>query len=174
MSSIILNCQIKAPVHLKLPLGGGSHDAHVIKSGCQVIDIVTSTDAIIDCITLTNHYTHKLLIKYLDVQTASSSKWKTCMEEKTLMPDCHSEVGSQSRFSYKLQLVKRIKSLRLILRQPSLNWNEFGVHDVTLYGRKSSSIENEKEEEDGDVLEMKMKKMAEIMHETNSIIDQLK
>lgn len=99
----------------------------------------------VGCITFLNHYTHRLTLKYCtntgQISNSNSapaaSQWKTCIQSFELMPNCHCERGSQklvtlnkAHFSTPLDNVNR---LRLILRQPSPCWKDFGIKDLKCY-----------------------------------------
>ena len=116
-------------------------------SGCQVVDVDfhSPIPESVGCITFRNHYTHTLTLKYCCTNTGQISnsnsdptlRWKTCMERLQLMPNCHCERGSQTLvvlnracFSVPLEKVSR---LRLILRQPSPYWKQFGIRDLKCY-----------------------------------------
>ena len=53
------------------------------------------------------------------------------------MPNCHCERGSQSLVvlnkAHFLASLENVISLRLILRQPSPEWNQFGIRDLKIY-----------------------------------------
>ena len=117
-------------------------------SGCQVVDVEfhSPVPASIGCITFQNHYTHTLTLKYCSTTTGQISnsnsdhpptQWKTCMNQYTLMPNCHYERGSQTllvlnekHFHVPLE---NVCCLRFILRQPSPDWEQFGIRDIHCY-----------------------------------------
>ena len=96
----------------------------------------------IGCIAFQNYYTHTLTMKFSTGQISNSksdqaSQWKTCIKSLKLMPNPHCERGSESltvlnraHFSAPLE---RVSFLRLILRQPSPDWNQFGIRDLKCY-----------------------------------------
>ena len=134
MAAVKIDYNISPPVYLALL--PSDTPPHV--SGCQVIDveITHSSPPTIDRIVFRNYYTHTISIKYHSADESSSLPWKHCLREKTLMSSCHCEEGSQDWFSFKLTTVGdegRVKNLRLVLRQPSCNWNEFSIRDLTIY-----------------------------------------
>ena len=89
-----------------------------------------------------NHYTHSITLKFLGQISNSksdknSSQWKTCITTLVLMPNCHCDRGSENlfvlnkaHFSVPLRNVSR---LRLILRQPSPDWIQFGIKYLKLF-----------------------------------------
>lgn len=112
------------------------------QSGCQVIDVEfpSPLPETIGCLTFQNHYTHTLTLKFWQGQFSnlkSVSKWRTCISKLQLMPNCHYEQGSQNvvvlnRAHFTAPL-ENVGCLRLILRQPSPDWNQFGIGDLKCY-----------------------------------------
>ena len=106
----------------------------------------------IGCITFQNYYTHTLTMKFTTGQISNlksdqASTWKTCIKSLKLMPNCHYERGSESlivlnsaHFSAPLE---KVSCLRLILRQPSPDWNQFGIRDLKCYSVSSPFCCNE-------------------------------
>ena len=126
------------------------------------VDMHSPVPESIDYVIFRNHYTHTVTLKYCslsqilnsnpDCQNSNSkpdhpptatqhahtpSQWRTCLKEHRLMADCHRERGSQrmvvlnhTHFPTPLHCPQR---LRLILRQPSLQWAEFGIRDLHCY-----------------------------------------
>lgn len=149
-----VSCSVKPAVYLRVRrAAAGTSDSDTESetrpSGCQVVDVVIHSPVPerIGCITFQNYYTHTITIKYCTSQnsnsnhdsTASStrSQWRTCIREHQLMPNCHCERGSQAlvvlngtHFRCPLD---HVKGLRLILKQPSPCWLEFGIRDLHCY-----------------------------------------
>lgn len=133
-----LECDVRSPVYLELPLTHPPVD-HMIRFGCQVIDVVVSTPSSIECLAFQNYYTHSITIKFVIAgrSTSDPMSWQYCIKDRVLMPQCHCEIGSQQRFiignkEFQQQL-SNIQQLRIILKQPSSNWKSFGINDLTLY-----------------------------------------
>ena len=115
-------------------------------SGCQVVDVEfhSPIPEVIGCITFHNHYTHTLTLQYQTQQSRQTpnsesdpAEWRTAIRRFQLMPNCHYERGSQSlvvlnkaHFTSQLENTRR---LRLILRQPSPDWVQFGIRDLKIY-----------------------------------------
>ena len=133
-----LVCDIRSPVYLEPPLTHPPLD-HMTRFGCQVIDVVVSTPSSIECLAFQNYYTHSITIKFVIAgrSTSDPTSWQYCMKDRILMPQCHCEVGSQQRFIFGneefQQQLSNIQQIRIILKQPSSNWNSFGINDLTLY-----------------------------------------
>ena len=99
----------------------------------------------IGCITFFNYYTHTLTLKYWQGQFSNSksvtSKWRTCVSKLQLMPNCHCERGSENMVvlnrAHFIVPLENVSRLRLILRQPSPDWNRFGIRDLKCYSDPS-------------------------------------
>lgn len=143
----LVECDVQRPVYLRLPLTvPESRENHVTKSGCQVIEVnIRSGCLSINQIVFRNNYTHNISIKYVPRSDPVSDpeSWKYCLKDRVLMPNCHCETGSQNWFVYNLQLEAGIQRLRVILKQPSLNWINFGIKDIALYSFINSSAETD-------------------------------
>ena len=132
-------------------------------SGCQVMDIeLYQPSSQISIIRFRNHYTYAITVLYQspepmvltqnatthvsnNFQSHSSGcgGWKVGVAKHILMPLCHCdspdaqkwvELG-QSAFQGKLEDVVR---LRLILRQPSPHWRQFGIENFSCHHHNSS------------------------------------
>ena len=99
----------------------------------------------IGCVSFQNHYTHSLTLKFRSQAAAeqiSNSKsdrgvWQTAIDRVQLMTNCHCERGSQvlvvlNRAHFLVPLENVIR-LRFILRQPSPDWNQFGIQGLKIY-----------------------------------------
>ena len=114
-------------------------------SGCQVVDVTlrSHSSSPLRYLVFKNRYTYSITVKYLKRATSMTSppQWVMCIRNHTLMPNCHCEQGSQNwnvlTVSNK-ETSKDITRLRLILRQPSPQWKEFGVDHVTCYTASST------------------------------------
>lgn len=66
----------------------------------------------------------------------SLSDWVVSVQNKELMPDPHSETGSEDRViiasSDSLVPLHEITALRFLLRQPSPNWKTFSLEDISV------------------------------------------
>ena len=125
------------------------------QSGCQVVEVEFHSpipDAI-GCVTFQNHYTHSLTLKFLSRSSErvsnsksdqiservskSDDKWKTAIARFELMPNCHCERGSQNLIvlnrAHFLVPLDNVVCLRLILRQPSPDWHQYGIRDLKFY-----------------------------------------
>ena len=144
-----ISCEVKAGAFLSV---GGSHSGSsdsnywhgevseaVRPSGCQVVDVEIHDPVPdrIDRILFRNHYTHSVTIKFQTKQAHSNDPMHTLIRDLELMPNCHSETGAQEwiilsekHFLTKLSHVTR---LRLLLRQPSPHWKEFGIEDFAIF-----------------------------------------
>ena len=133
-----LECDIRSPVYLEPPLTYPPLN-HMIRFGCQVIDVVISAPSSIECLAFQNYYTHSITIKFVKAgrSTSDPTSWQYCIKDRILMPQCHCEIGSQQRFIFGneefQQQLSNIQQIRIILKQPSSNWNSFGINDLTLY-----------------------------------------
>ena len=119
-------------------------------SGCQVVDVEfrPPIPEIIGCVTFQNHYTHSLTLKYWSKRSgqisnlkpdhpAPGGEWRVGIRNLQLMPNCHCERGSQSLVilnkAHFMAPLENVSRLRLILRQPSPDWIQFGVKDLNCY-----------------------------------------
>lgn len=68
--------------------------------------------------------------------TRSSSDWTVGLQSKILMPDPHTETGSQDLVivsaSESLVSLHDVTALRFILRQPSPNWKKFNIEEIAV------------------------------------------
>ena len=161
-------CNLRSPVYLHVPtpmegepstklgihLALSMEEATGIKtegkkargSGCQVVDVTlrNHTSLPIRYLVFKNRYTYSITVKYLQRTTSLTSppQWVVCVQNHILMPNCHCEQGSQSwnvlTVSKEDKTLNEITRLRLILRQPSPQWKEFGVDHVTCYTTSST------------------------------------
>ena len=64
------------------------------------------------------------------------SDWSLCIANKDLMPDPHSETGSQDYFTLdsaeSTVPMHDVTALRFILRQPSPNWKTYKIEDISV------------------------------------------
>ena len=127
-------------------------------SGCQVVNVEfrSPVPEEIGSITFRNHYTHSLTLKYCQtvVGRISNSKsdknttqWKTCIRNVVLMPNPHCERGSEklvvlNKAHFNVPLLN-VSCLRLILRQPSPDWIQFGIRDLKFYCVPSPFCQNQ-------------------------------
>ena len=149
--SLEVPCTIKPPVsltatttddrsHVCTSLGPDSGSIRT-PSGCQVIDVHmhSPTTESIQYITFQNYYTYSVTIKFQTrpVLGKRQSGWKTCVKDLKLMPNCHCEQGSQGGviLSEKqfLNSLDGVTQLRIILKQPSPHWREFGIRNLRCF-----------------------------------------
>ena len=108
-------------------------------SGCQVVDVTLRTSpSSVRYLVFKNRYTHCITVKSLSSSSPSEpSRWNVCVRDYVLMPNCHCEQGSQSWVvlgeEEGVRDMEEVSKLRLILRQPSPHWREFGVDHFTCY-----------------------------------------
>ena len=66
----------------------------------------------------------------------SASDWTISVQNKLLMPDPHTETGSQDviviNATESLVSLHDVTALRFILRQPSPNWKTFNVEEIAV------------------------------------------
>ncbi|XP_078399945.1 nicolin-1-like isoform X1 [Cetorhinus maximus] len=134
-------CIIKSPIALQT----GDVKTDLAKPGVFVIEVTFPRERVVNlqAITFKNYYTAFLTIRLQRRATAESDrrllKWKTCIRNKCLMPNPHTENGSQDYFSiYRDQMLfepDEVTTVRLILRQPSPVWLNFTIEDIKMYER---------------------------------------
>ena len=132
-----------------------SSGSSALGSGCQVIDVQLQKPQI-SIIRFRNNYTYAISVLYQSSAVEEEShthanklhtsthggyevgEWKVGVANHVLMASCHCDSASaqkwvelgQSVFKSKLQNVVR---LRLILRQPSPHWKQFGIENISCY-----------------------------------------
>ncbi|XP_028574410.2 uncharacterized protein LOC114591484 isoform X4 [Podarcis muralis] len=88
-----------------------------------------------------NYYTAFLTVRmqqqnFTNKGRKSRSSWVTCLRNYCLMPNPHTEEGSQDYFclsrNQMLCSVDRAIAMRLILRQPSPTWLRFSIEELQL------------------------------------------
>ncbi|XP_051874028.1 nicolin-1 isoform X2 [Pristis pectinata] len=139
MADDCIACIIKTPVALQ----SGDLKTDSAKPGVFVIEVTFPKERITNVrkITFKNYYTAFLTIRLQQRVSAESDKtllkWKTCLRDMCLMPNPHTENGSQDYFSiYRHQLLfepNDVVTVRLILRQPSPVWLNFTLEDIKVY-----------------------------------------
>ncbi len=127
MSNLIpVPCTISKPFTVTTVYQGRS-----LQSGCKVVDLVLNETCQLAAIKFRNHYTHTLsvLATMEPEDTLYSAREWVCMRD-----GCHWETGGQSwHLLDHLPTLTTVARLQLILRQPSPNWRDFGIKDITLY-----------------------------------------
>ncbi|KAK3101124.1 hypothetical protein FSP39_001126 [Pinctada imbricata] len=134
-----MNCNIKAPVVLTV-----EENKSTFHSGCRVIDISFPSIANPEVaeIHFKNFYTAYISVRVKfkappENGEPGDMKWKTCLRRMRLMPNPHTEAGSQDYFCISRKQLScdltNISGLRLILQQPSPVWKEFRIEDLKLY-----------------------------------------
>ena len=123
-----------------LLIGDGSR-----KSGCRTFDVVV-TDPISawNAIHFNNEHTHSISILS---QSTMCTKWKVLLLDYVLMLNPHSTgKGSENCITLLrndfLVKVESITRLRVILKQPSVHWSEFGISNFALVYREEQLIKN--------------------------------
>ncbi|XP_053159502.1 nicolin-1 isoform X1 [Hemicordylus capensis] len=139
-------CTIKSPVMLQV----GDVRTELSRPGVAVMDVVLPHSQTVDLqeIVFKNYYTAFLTLRVLrrspaDHGNESPSKWVTCLRNYCLMPNPHTEEGSQNYYSLcrhqMLCDVDRVVAMRLILRQPSPVWVHFSIEELRLIPRDQKS-----------------------------------
>ncbi|XP_055485912.1 nicolin-1 isoform X1 [Psammomys obesus] len=145
MSRLLVPCHVKSTVALQV----GDMRTSQGRPGVLVVDVTFPNVAPFELqeITFKNYYTAFLSIRVRQLTPgATPGKWVTCLRNRCLMPDPHSEEGAQEYVSlFKHQMLcdmTRVLELRLILRQPSPLWLSFTVEELQIYqqGPKSPSL----------------------------------
>ena len=149
-----IECDIQVPVFLAVPesdvkplenrgLDRRSKEERKIRSGCQVIEINASRP--ISRLVFRNYYTFSVTVRCLKPGNVPEDphSWVTGVRERVLMPNCHAEEGSQDwvsiNASHFLDSVQGSQRLRLILKQPSPDWKDFGIHFLSCYSTTEDS-----------------------------------
>ena len=146
-----ISCSVKAPVYLSVDSASitksSSGDESRQKSGCQVIEVQLREPKDISVVRFRNNYTYTVSVLYQSsVKEHQSSKqdigdinkWKVGVANVILMESCHCDSPGAQKWVelgkdvFKNTLENVIK-LRLILRQPSPCWKEFGIESITCY-----------------------------------------
>ena len=152
-----ISCSVKPPVYLTV---GSDSDGKCSsegeakhKSGCQVVEVQLREPSDVDMIRFRNNYTHSVSVLYQSSERESDSgtkkdlgsslhgrgnEWKVGVANVVLMESCHCDSpGAQKWVELGGDVFKKklegVVKLRLILRQPSPCWKEFGVENVTCY-----------------------------------------
>ncbi|XP_078059221.1 nicolin-1 isoform X1 [Mustelus asterias] len=139
MADESIACIIKSPIALQ----AGNVKTDLAKPGVLVIEVTFPRERIINLRTITfkNYYTAFLTVRLQRRVTAESDrkllKWKTCIRNMCLMPNPHTENGSQDYFSIARDQMlfepDDVMTVRLILRQPSPVWLNFTIEDIKMY-----------------------------------------
>ncbi|XP_067855089.1 nicolin-1 isoform X2 [Heptranchias perlo] len=139
MADDCIACLIKSPIALQ----AGDVRTDTAKPGVFVIEVTFPRERIVNLQTITfkNYYTAFLTVRLQRRVITESDrrmlKWKTCLRNMCLMPNPHTEKGSQDYFSiYRHQMLFEpddVMTVRLILRQPSPVWLNFTVEDIKMY-----------------------------------------
>uniref|UniRef100_A0A8D0BDW3 Nicolin 1, tubulin polyglutamylase complex subunit n=1 Tax=Salvator merianae TaxID=96440 RepID=A0A8D0BDW3_SALMN len=133
-------CTIKSPVALQV----GDVRTEQGRPGVVVIDVLLPQSQTVDLqeILFKNYYTAFLTLRIQRRNPAggwneSPSKWITCLQNYCLMPNPHTEEGSQDYFSlFKDQMlcdVDCVAAMRFILRQPSPVWLHFTIEELQIF-----------------------------------------
>ncbi|XP_074862143.1 nicolin-1 isoform X2 [Carettochelys insculpta] len=123
-------CAMRSPVALQV----GDMKTDLARPGVMVMDVALPSQPLdLQEIVFKNFYTAFLSVR---VQRRHSSgagregprKWVTCLRNHCLMPNPHSEAGSQDYFS-------------LFRHQPSPVWLHFTLEELQLYPRGQQSLQ---------------------------------
>ncbi|GCC17607.1 hypothetical protein chiPu_0017619 [Chiloscyllium punctatum] len=139
MADESIACIIKSPIALQT----GDVRTDLAKPGVYVIEVTFPRERIINLqsIAFKNYYTAFLTVRLQRRLNSESDrkllKWKTCIRDMCLMPNPHTENGSQDYFSiHRDQMLFEpdgVVTVRLILRQPSPVWLNFTIEDIKIY-----------------------------------------
>ncbi|KAJ8302308.1 hypothetical protein KUTeg_021295, partial [Tegillarca granosa] len=143
-----LQCNIKNPV--ALTIGDHKNEFH---SGCRVVDITfpNIVNPEVGEIHFKNHYVAFLTVKVKFKPSADNgeppgeARWKTCIKKMRLMPNPHTETGSQDYFC----INKKHATVRLILQQPSPVWKEFRTPPLPAWLIEDSANNSHKKKLEG-------------------------
>lgn len=132
-----LSCAVKPPVFVTLKdVDGALRQPPRV----AILDVSLKHPSNITCITFRNHYTHSVTVRYIK---EGEPHWRLCTKNMELMKSCHCEQGAESFVTldseHFLSPMERVKHLRLILRQPSPHWREFGVKQLCCFGEAAIS-----------------------------------
>ncbi|KAG9337089.1 hypothetical protein JZ751_029857, partial [Albula glossodonta] len=130
-------CTVKAAVALEL----GETVTDQSRPGVFVTDVTFPHGQAVKIqeISFKNYYTAFLTVRMQvrDPAQEGSCKWVTCLRNYRLMPNPHTEQGSQDYYSiYRQQMLVEpddVTLVRLILRQPSSSWLNFTLEEIKLY-----------------------------------------
>ena len=108
-----------------------------IKTGCKVLDVDLNPPSDVHVVKFRNYYTHTVSVLFRSV---GCSTWSLAMRECVYMSGgCHCDQGGQSWVvlddKHFLTELENVVQIRLLLKQPSPNWREFSVEQLTLYHR---------------------------------------
>ncbi|XP_038666732.1 nicolin-1 isoform X1 [Scyliorhinus canicula] len=144
MADESIACIIKSPIALQ----AGDMKTDLAKPGVFVIEVTFPRERIVNLQTITfkNYYTAFLTVRLQRRVTTEGVemavdrkllKWKTCIRNMCLMPNPHTENGSQNYFSISRDQMlfepDDVMTVRLILRQPSPVWLTFTIEDIKMY-----------------------------------------
>ncbi|CAI6377199.1 unnamed protein product [Macrosiphum euphorbiae] len=92
-----------------------------------------------------NYYTHIISVLVMKISNNDSKrlkKWYIAIRQKKLMDNAHTEFESQDYVSIKSSESEidwsDLYKIKLILRQPSPNWSNFGIDDVKVVRKVQS------------------------------------
>nr|XP_006631025.2 PREDICTED: nicolin-1 [Lepisosteus oculatus] len=138
MSEHTVECTVKRPVALQM----GDVKTDMSRPGIFVIDVTFPQGQTVNIqeISFKNYYTAFLTVRLQrqDPESPENAlKWITGLKDCCLMPNPHTERGSQDYFSiYRQQMLIEpddVTSVRLILRQPSSSWLTFTLEEIKIF-----------------------------------------
>ncbi|KAL4655678.1 nicolin-1-like [Arapaima gigas] len=148
MTDNVVPCTVKSPVALQI----GDAKKDTSRPGVYVIDVTfPHCEAIkIQEISFKNYYTAFLMLRIQKKEPGNlggGARWVTCLKNHPLMPNPHTEEGSQDYFSiYRHQMLvdpDDVTSVRLILRQPSSAWLNFTLEDIKIHQYAEDDLERD-------------------------------
>ncbi|XP_048879658.1 nicolin-1 [Brienomyrus brachyistius] len=148
MTDSAVACTVKSPVALQI----GDVKSDTSRPGVYVIDVTFPQGQLVKIqdVSFKNYYTAFLTVRLQMKGSASqegSVKWVTCLRNHRLMPNPHTEEGSQDYFSvYRHQMLllpDNVTAARLILRQPSSSWLNFTLEEIKIHQCVNDDSERE-------------------------------
>lgn len=142
--------EVKITKSLQALRAGTPGSNNLVLNGCKLLTITFSDAAVnISHIEFCNRYTESVTIaaKFKVQQPPSSGgvkfEWKNLLVKK-LMPNSHYATGAESKLNIKstefLHDPNDVCSLRIVLRQPSVQFTEFSIENFKVY--KSDEAES--------------------------------
>ncbi|XP_059083765.1 nicolin-1-like isoform X2 [Tigriopus californicus] len=122
-----------------IPIQLDEHPSNEWSSGALVLDLAfTQPESSLSLARLRGvNSTEGIKIGRNLTSSKSLSDWVVSLQSKVLMPDPHSELGSQDvgvvPSSESLAPWHDITAMRFLLRQPSPNWKTFNLEDIMVF-----------------------------------------
>lgn len=103
-------------------------------SGCQVVSVDFKSVEDVHIVQFRNYYSLSISVFY---KTFQSRVWLDAVIDFKLMSGGHCEQNAQTWFTltrkHFTRNLERVSKIMIVLRQPALHWNKFGVHNLSLY-----------------------------------------